>query len=280
MSFFTAILLGIVQGVAEFLPISSSGHLSILQNLLKLSYSEEGHLFFDVLLHVGTLISVCLYYRRDLKKMVTEGVTFLKGENNDHVTGGRLTGAVRLILMVVVATIPLLIALPFNDKIEVLYYKTGFIGFALIVTGTLLFVGDRLVYHGRKNEKTMTILDALIIGIAQLFALFPGLSRSGTTITVGLARGLNRDFAVRFSLLMSLPAIVGSLIISILKTIQTGITWALIPKYLIGAIIAAAVGYFAIALIHRLMRSGKFGKFCYYCWAIGIITIVLSLFIK
>ena len=280
MSFFTAILLGIVQGVAEFLPISSSGHLSILQNLLKLSYSEEGHLFFDVLLHVGTLISICVYYRKDLKKIIEECVSFAKGETNELVTGGRVTGGVRMVFLVIIATLPLFVVLPFNDKIESLYYKTGFIGFALIITGTLLFVCDRFIVAGKKNEKTMTVVDALIIGIAQAFALIPGLSRSGSTITVGMSRGLNRDFAVRFSLLMSLPAILGSTILSVFKALRTGITWGLVPKYLLGAVIAGVVGYFCIKLIHRLIRSGKFGKFSYYCWAVGFITIILSLILN
>ena len=280
MSIFTAILLGIVQGIAEFLPISSSGHLSILQNLLKLSYSEEGHLLFDVLLHVGTLVAIFVYYRKDIKKIIEECGSFARGETNELVTGGRVTGGVRMVFLIIIATLPLFVAVPFNGKIEQLYYKTGFIGFALIMTGTLLFVGDRFIAAGKKNEKTMTVADALIIGVAQAIALIPGISRSGSTITVGMARGLNRDFAVRFSLLMSIPAIIGSTILSIFKALRAGITWGLVPKYLLGAVIAAVIGYFAIKLIHKLMRSGKFGKFSYYCWALGFITIILSLILN
>jgi undecaprenyl-diphosphatase len=141
-------------------------------------------------------------------------------------------------------------------------------------------VGDRFIAPGKKNEKTMTVVDALVIGVAQAFALIPGLSRSGSTITVGMSRGLNRDFAVRFSLLMSIPAILGSTVLSIFKALRAGIEWGLVPKYLVGALIAAVIGYFCIKLIHRLMRSGKFGKFAYYCWAVGFITIILSLILN
>jgi undecaprenyl-diphosphatase len=121
MSFITAILLGIVQGIAEFLPISSSGHLSIFQNLLKLSYSEEGHLFFDVLLHVGTLVSICVYYRKDLKKIIDECVSFARGETNELVTGRPGHRRVRMVFLIIIATLPLFVVVPFNSKIELLY---------------------------------------------------------------------------------------------------------------------------------------------------------------
>ncbi|MCF0121234.1 MAG: undecaprenyl-diphosphate phosphatase [Oscillospiraceae bacterium] len=280
MSFFTAIILGIVQGVAEFLPISSSGHLSILQNILNLSYSEEGHLLFDVLLHIGTLVSICVYYRADLANMIQEALAFVRGEYADRYSDSQPTGAFRLIIMIIIGTLPLFAAIPLFDKVESLYYKTGFIGFVLIMTGILLFVGDRFVRPGNKTERSITFIDALIIGIAQAVALVPGLSRSGTTITVGKARGLSRDFSVKFSLLLSLPAVAGSTLLTIFKAVKAGIEWALIPKYLIGAFIAAFIGFFAIKLIHKLMRSDKFGVFAYYCWAVGIIVVVLSFILK
>lgn len=280
MSIIVAILLGIVQGIAEFLPISSSGHLSILQNIFKLDYSEDGNLLFDVLLHLGTLAAICLYYRKDLKYMIAECVSFVKGERNDLVTDGRMTGSVRTVFMIIVATIPLFFAVIVNGKVEQLYNKVGFVGFSLIITGALLFVGDRLVSPGRKNEKTMTTLDAFIIGISQAIALIPGLSRSGTTITVATSRGLKRDFAVKFSMLMSIPAVLGSLIITLFKALKNGIVWKLVPVYLVGAVVSFIVGYFCVKLIHKLVNSGKFGKFAYYCAGLGVVTMILSLIVK
>ena len=277
MSILMSIFLGFVQGVAEFLPISSSGHLSILQNLLKLDYADQSHLFFDVLLHLGTLVSICVVYRKDIKLMLHDGVHFFKGGGKNNTGGERVTPSVRTLFFIIIATLPLFIALPFFDKIELLYYNTTFIGIALIVTGVLLYVSDRFIVHGKKNDKTITLLDALLVGIAQVIALVPGLSRSGTTITAGLLQGFSREYAVRFSLLMSIPAVIGSAILSFIKAVKSGIDWSLMPAYLVGFIVAAVVGYFAIRLIKLLMEKNKFGKFSYYCWAAGLLTIILSI---
>ena len=208
MSILNAVILGLVQGIAEFLPISSSGHLSILNNLFHMSTAEEGHLFFDVLLHLGTLISILIVYWTDIVEMFYEVISFvnlgpLAGERKEHYP------AARMFLLIVTATLPLFLILPINDMLEGLYYNSVFMGIMLILTGCLLYVSDRML-PGKKTEKNMTFLDALIIGICQSVATIPGLSRSGTTITAGLATGLRREFAVKFSFLMSLPAVLGA----------------------------------------------------------------------
>lgn len=281
MSIFMAMLLGIVQGITEFLPVSSSGHLSILQNLLKIGEDAGGHLFFDVLLHLGTLGAICVVYRKDLRAIITDTVGMLRGGQGDDFSGeGPVRPSVRLLIMIIVGTLPLFLALPFKNKLELLYYKTWFIGCVLVVTGALLYVTDRYVVSGRKNEKTMTVKDALIIGFAQMIALIPGLSRSGTTISVGQARGLDRDFSVRFSLLLSLPAVIGSTIITLLSALKAGIVWASVPAYLVGLVFAGVVGYFAIGFLRRMMAKGKFGRFAYYCVGLGILVIILSLILK
>ena len=272
-----SIFLGLVQGIAEFLPISSSGHLSVLQNLINLNYSESAHLFFDVLLHFGTLCSVFFFYRMDLKRMSKETMSFLSGQRREGIAeGGRFTGGVRTVFFVVIATLPLVIVLPFYDQIESLYYNTTFIGFAFLITGGLLFVSDKLS-EGKKSEKTFTIADALVIGLAQVIAVIPGLSRSGTTITVGMSRGLSRDFAVKFSFILSIPAVLASVLVSILKAFQNGISWKLVPVYLIGMATAGISGYFAIKIVRYLSEKAKLGKFAYYCWAVGILTLILSI---
>jgi undecaprenyl-diphosphatase len=281
MNLIMSIFLGIVQGVAEFLPISSSGHLSILQNLLSMDYSEEKHLLFDMLLHLGTLVSICAVYRTEIKTMISDGLEFLR-MRNDSDSGEPVTlkPPARALLFVLVGTIPMFVAVFFMGYISRLFFSTAFIGFALIITGAILFVSDRYIQVGSKTEKTMTIKDAVIIGLAQAVAIIPGLSRSGTTIAVGLARGLNKNYAVRFSLLLSIPAVFGGTIASLFKAIREGSDFSLFPIYLAGFVIAAVVGFFAIQFIRRLMAKDGIGKFSYYCWGVGALTLILSLVLK
>lgn len=273
MTIWNAVLLGLVQGIAEFLPISSSGHLSIVNNLFKMS--NDGHLFFDVLLHLGTLISVLIVYWQDIKQMYYEVISFanlgpLAGQPREHYP------AARMFLMIVMATLPLFLILPVNDLIEGLYYKNVFIGVAMILTGCMLYVSDRMK-PGNKCERNMTILDALIIGLCQCVATIPGLSRSGTTITAGIATGLRRDYAVKFSFLMSLPAVLGANILSLVDAFQEKIDWASVPAYLVGMAVAMLSGIAAINLLKYISAKGKFGGFAYYCWVMGVLAIILSM---
>ncbi len=277
MTISSAILLGIVQGVAEFLPISSSGHLAILQNLFALSAGED-HLFFDVLLHLGTLISICVCYWGDIVAMVREVFIVLRGGRRADGTPvqGNL-GAARLFMMIVVGTLPLFLVLPINDKVEELYYITPFIGVALLLTGCMLFVSDKMT-PGKRTEKNMRFRDALVIGLCQCVATMPGLSRSGTTITAGIATGLDRNFAMKYSFLLSLPAVLGANLLSFIKAIGSeSIDASLIPAYLIGMLAAMLSGIAAISLMKLIAKKSKFGWFAYYCWGAGVLTIIFSL---
>ena len=152
MTIWNAILLGLVQGIAEFLPISSSGHLSILQNLFHMSTAEDGHLFFDVLLHLGTLVSICIVYWRDIVAMVRETFAFFGNTRLPAEQRRKQFPAARMVLMIILATLPLFLILPINDKVEQLYYHTFFIGLMLILTGCLLFVADKMP-KGTRTEK-------------------------------------------------------------------------------------------------------------------------------
>ena len=276
MKIWVAILLGLVQGIAEFLPISSSGHLSILQNLFELNTAEGGHLFFDVLLHLGTLISVCVVYRRDIVEIFREVVATIREIKHPSPEERRPSSARRLIFMIVIATLPLLVALPFKGFVETLYSNTFFIGAALLLTGVILYISDK-VASGKKTAKNMTVKDAVIIGACQALAIVPGLSRSGTTITAGVMTGLNREFAVKFSFLISLPAILGANLMELFGALKEGIDTSLMPAYLIGTAVAMVSGFFAINLVRTLSRRGKFGKFAYYCWGVGILAILLTI---
>ena len=172
VSIWNAIILGLVQGIAEFLPISSSGHLSILQNLFHMSTTENGHLFFDVLLHLGTLISICIVYWRDIVAMVREVFAFFRNTRLPAAQRQQELPAARMVLMIILATLPLFLILPINDKVEQLYYHTFFIGLMLILTGFLLFVADKMP-KGTRTEKNMRVRDALIIGVWQAVATGP-----------------------------------------------------------------------------------------------------------
>ncbi len=275
MTIWNAIVLGLVQGVAEFLPISSSGHLAILQNLFGMTTTDGGNMFFDVLLHFGTLISICIVYWEDIASMVRELIAFARGggiraQERTHYP------AARLFLMIVIGTLPLFLVLPVNDYVEKLYYHTAFIGVALILTGCILYVADKMA-PGKKTEGSMRVRDALIIGVCQGIATIPGLSRSGTTIAAGMATGLRRDFAVKYSFLMSLPAVLGANILSLIKAVKNGIDASLLPAYLIGMAVAMVSGVFAIGLVKTITNKGKFGSFAYYCWVVGALAIILSM---
>ena len=165
---------------------------------------------------------------------------------------------------------------PFRRFFTELSDNMYFIGGALIVTGILLFVSDR-VRHGRKTEKTATLLDALLVGIGQAIALCPGISRSGMTITAGCFTGFERKFAVRFAFLLSIPAVIGANILSLKDAIEASIDWASVPAYLVGVVVAAVSGYASIRLLRYVADKGRFGAFAYYCWAAGVLTLVLTI---
>ncbi len=271
-----AILLGLVQGVAEFLPISSSGHLAILQNLFNMSDIEGGHMFFDVLLHFGTLIAICFMYWNDIKAMVVELLELLSGKKKAANGAKKQYPAARMFILIVVATLPLALILPVNDYIDMLSQSTLFVGIALVLTGFMLLVSDKME-KGSKTEKNMLIKDALIIGLCQCVATLPGLSRSGTTITAGIATGQNRSYAVKFSLLMSIPAVLGATLLELVKVFKVGIDISLIPAYLFGMIAAMVSGVLSIGLLKMIAKRTKFGGFAYYCWVVGVLTIILSM---
>ena len=275
MSLLSSIILGLIQGVAEFLPISSSGHLAIAEHLLSSFHTEDIPQFFDVLLHLGTLVAVFAAYWTEIKEIIVE---FFQGVGDllHGTTPSSVPPARRMILLIIVGTLPLFLVLPIKDQIESMSENLLFVGAALLLTGCLLFASDR-VHKGRKTEKSATMLDALLVGVAQAVATCPGISRSGTTITAGCFRGFDRKFAVRYSFLLSIPAILGANILSLKDAVEAGIVWGEVPVYLVGVAISAVVGYACIRLLRMIADKGKFGWFAYYCWAAGVLTLFLSI---
>ncbi|MEY8260632.1 undecaprenyl-diphosphate phosphatase [Oscillospiraceae bacterium 50-60] len=271
-----AVLLGLIQGVAEFLPISSSGHLAIAEHLLGQAGASEIPGFFDVLLHLGTLVAVFAAYWQDIRDMILEffgGVgDLIRGTTPSPVPPAR-----RMILLIIAGTLPLFAVLPVMDLVEGLGDNMYFVAGALLVTGCLLFASDR-VRKGRKTERTATLADVLLVGAAQAVATCPGISRSGTTITAGCFVGFERKFAVRFSFLLSIPAILGANILSLKDAIEAEIPWEEVPVYLAGVLVAAVVGYACIRLLKMIAEKGRFGFFAYYCWLAGAVTLGLTVF--
>ena len=268
-----AIVLGMVQGVAEFLPISSSGHLSLLQHFFGM---EELDTLYNILLHFATLIAVCVVYWRDVVDMIVEffrGIASLFSRQGGR---GNPPEGRRLVLLVILGTLPLFLILPFDDMVEGLGANPVFVSAMLLVTGCILFLSDRYG-GGRKTVRTATVRDVLLVGVAQGAATIPGLSRSGTTISAGMALGFDRNFAVRYSFLMSLPAVFGATLLKVVKVAKSGVLdTKLLPMYLTGMVVAGVVGYFSIRLVKLLADKGKFGRFAYYCWIVGVIALIFS----
>lgn len=275
MSYLMSAILGFVQGVAEFLPISSSGHLTLFQHFFGM---EEPDNLFNVLLHFATLIAVCIYYFRDVLEMVSEFFRGVAALFSKRGRGGSIPEARRMVLLVIVGTLPLFIVLLVKDYVEALGGSPVFVSCALLVTGCILFFSDRMA-RGRKNARTATLKDVLVVGAAQGLATIPGLSRSGCTISTGMAMGFERKFAVRYSFLMSLPAVLGATILEVKDVLEMegGLAAGLLPKYLLGMAVAGIVGYFSIGLVNLLASKGKFGAFAYYCWGAGLLFLILSL---
>ncbi len=278
MTLIHAVLLGLIQGVAEFLPISSSGHLAIAEHLLGQAGAADIPGFFDVLLHLGTLVAVFAAYWRDIRDMIVEFFTGV-GDLARGTTPSPVPPARWMILLIIVGTLPLLAVLPVKDQVEGLGDNMYFVAGALLVTGCLLFASDR-VRKGRKTERTATLADVLLVGAAQAVATCPGISRSGTTITAGCFLGFERKFAVRFSFLLSIPAVLGANILSLKDALEAQVPWEEVPAYLAGVLVAAVVGYACIRLLKMIAEKGKFGFFAYYCWVVGAVTLVLTVLRK
>lgn len=284
MSLLQAILMGIIQGVTEFLPVSSSGHLAIFKALFQI---EEPGLLFDVLLHIGTLFAVFIVYFKDIMKMIVEFfclirdcfynlVYFFKNHfgNGEEAYIRLVSNSYRkLDLLVIVATIPTaIIGIVDSDFVEMASELLIIPGICLILSGVLLLVADH-TKEGDKTPKQITYSNAFIIGICQGVATLPGLSRSGTTITACLVSGFRRTLAVKFSFILSIPAIIGSLVFE-LKDIELSlVTSADMVNYVIGMLVAGIVGYICIKMMLLVVRKKKFTGFAIYCMILGAISV-------
>lgn len=273
MTVISSFLLGLIQGVAEFLPISSSGHLAIAKNLLGMNTEIPD--FFDIMLHMGTLLAVFVAYWRDIVKMVVE---FFRGVGDiiHQSTPQMVPPARRLIFLLIFGSLPMFAVLPVHKFIRTLSDNTIFVGMALVVTGFLLFACD-LVRKGNKNEMTAGVWDVVLVGFTQVIATLPGVSRSGMTIASGCFVGFDRQFAVRYSFLLSVPSIIAANGLTLVETMKTGIDTSQMGVYMVGVVTAAVTGYLCICLLRTIARKGHFGVFAYYCWGVGLLTLLLNM---
>lgn len=275
MNYLEAILLGLVQGLSEFLPISSSGHLVIFQQLFGLSEDIAANMLFDVLVHIGTLVAVFIAFRKRIWRLIKAVGGIVADLFRGRAASIMLNEDKRMVVMVIIATAVLVPFVPFRGYLEILFSSMLTVGIALLLTAILLSFADR-VKKGNRTMKNMRVRDALIIGAFQGVALTPGISRSGSTITSGLLCGLNRASAVEFSFILSIPAIIGSAALHISDAAHM-FAEVNIGPYIAGMVVAAVAGFAAIKLIQFLVQKEKFGIFAYYCAAMGLFAIVYSL---
>ncbi|MDR0916843.1 MAG: undecaprenyl-diphosphate phosphatase [Oscillospiraceae bacterium] len=273
MTFWLALLLGVVQGITEFIPVSSSGHLAIFEQLFGLKQPAEGYVLLTAMLHLGTLIAVLIALRRDLAPMLRTTI--------EHIQAGggakNPPPAARTLGLVLLATVPLIIALFFYGSVAKLYKNLTFVGIAMLGTGVILYVSETFLKSGKTKSGGLTPKNALLIGIGQLIAVLPGVSRLAITTSFSRAVGLERNFALRFSLLLSIPAILGGTVISLINAVRAKIDWTAFPLYIVGLIVSALIGLVAIRVLWRIMRSRKLVTVAYYCAAVGGLTFILSL---
>lgn len=274
MTVWNALFLGLVQGITQLLPLSGTGHMAVLSNIFNMTAPQDGHAFFAVLLRLGTLAAVCVVYWRDIIAMPTELMSLagLSGEDGQP----RRYGAVKLLFMLVAASLPLFLVIPLYGRLELLCSKSIFIGLALVLSGCVLYIAGRME-PGKKSSAGMSIYDALIIGLCQCVAAIPGISHCGVTYTAGLATGLKREFAVKFAFLLSVPAVLGANMSDLAGAIRAGIDWGCFPAYLVGTAAAVVSGVAAINLFKSIVKNGKLGSLAYYLWLLGVLSIILSL---
>lgn len=273
MDILQAIIIGIVQGLTEFLPVSSSAHLVFIQKLL----GVQGSLAFDTFLHLGTLIAVMWFFRWDIYKMLKSWFMSIQ-----DILGGRFREGFyedpykRLAWYVILATIPVgIVGVLFEDSVDALFSGALYVpAFFLFVTGTILYLSQRMT-SGKINYDTITKKEALFMGLGQACAILPGLSRSGTTIAAGLTIGLDKEFAAKFSFILSIPAILGAFLLQV-KDIGSAMDANFLPVIL-GFVASIVAGYMAIKWMLDLIQNKSLDIFAYYCWLMGIIVFMGSI---
>jgi undecaprenyl-diphosphatase len=275
MNITEAILLGIIQGLTEFLPVSSSGHLVLFQHLHGL---KEAELFFDVCVHLGTLLAVIVVFRLEIKNIILALMRFVSSSASKKTVLQKIEADpdLKMAFLIVIGSIPTaVLGFLFRGIADRLFSSAFIAGLMLMLTGLLLWItrwaATRVEQPGADR---LTPQNALIVGVVQGLAIIPGISRSGSTISIGLLLGVNRETAAKYSFLLSIPAIIGAGLLSLKEGLsQTDLA---IQISLLGAGTAALVGYGALKSLLHVVRKGHLHLFAPYCWLVGILAIVFS----
>lgn len=268
MDLFQAIFLGILQGITEFLPVSSSGHLVLAQALF--GRDMETGIIFEIVVHFGSFCSITLYYRKLIAKILGDlfkSITPDGLKNEMYKTNAN----VKFSLFILISMIPaMIVGFTLKDQIEELFMNPFFASCMLLITGTLLF-STKFV---KNPEKDVNAIRSLLVGIAQACAIIPGISRSGSTISIGLFTGIKREEVANFSFLMVLPVLAGAMLLALMDLMETGIESAAVMILIIGFLASFISGYFALSYLVSLLKQAKFYYFSYYCWAIGLAGVI------
>lgn len=273
MDIIQAIIIGIVQGLTEFLPVSSSAHLIFAQNALGI----ESSLAFDVFLHLGSLIAVLWFFRADIIRMIQAFLLSIGDIIQHRFRQGLYSDPYkRLVWYVIVATIPVgLVGVLFESQVDSLFAGALYVpAFFLFVTGTILYLSQRM-NSGEVDLENLSLKESIFMGLGQACAILPGLSRSGTTIAAGLVIGLDKEFAAKFSFILSIPAILGAFVVQ-LKDIGAVADFNILAV-LFGFLAALISGYLAIKWLIELIQKRSLDVFAYYCWIVGIIVFMGSI---
>lgn len=266
MSLIQAFILGIVQGATEFLPVSSSGHLVIFQTIFGLT---QGNLLFDVTLHLGTLLAVLIYFRNEVMELISGCmkliIRILSRKRR------KLDRDEKLALLVIAGSIPTgIFGLILNKYADTLFSNITLVGFMLLITAAALYFSER--YNtGERTLNNMTVADALVIGIFQGVAVMPGISRSGFTLSGSLFRGLKREWAFRFSFVLSVPAILGAFLLEAKDAIGTNMN---VAPFAVGMITSFISGLLFLYLLNAIVKRGKLSYFSIYCLIVGLFAII------
>ena len=270
-----AIILGIIQGLTEFLPVSSSGHLVLFQKLFGL---QEAELFFDVCVHLGTLLAVMVVFRQEIKNIISALMRLISSTGSKKTILQKIESDpdLKMALLIVIGSIPTaVLGFLFRGIADRLFASAFLAGLMLMVTGLLLWLtrwaATRVEQPGADR---LTSKNAFIIGVVQGVAIIPGISRSGSTISIGLLLGISREMAARYSFLLSIPAIIGAGLLSFKEGLSQ--TDQAIQISLLGAVAAALVGYGALKSLLHVVKKGRLHLFAPYCWMVGILAIVFS----
>lgn len=285
MSVIEAIIQGIVQGLTEFLPVSSSGHLTIVQHFFG---KGESNLFFDVMLHLGTLVAVCVFYRKLIWRLIKELFSTIGDIFKGKFSWKNMSHDRRMLIMVIIALLPLfLLFLPIpgtdmqlKDLADLFTLPKYFIvvGISLLATSILLFIGDRCSKKTKNPKDNFTIGDSIIVGLVQCCAaIFSGLSRSGSTLSVAQMRKVDREKAFDYTFIMSIPSIIAAALLEFVELKKEGTENVEILPVVVGIISACVVGYLALILFKWLLKTNKMIIFIIYTAVVGIFVIVISI---